>query len=51
MAATPRVRAGVLRFDQPQSDQPPVLIHALDRVTVELQFADHGRWGVKSSHA
>src|SRR5437588_13069632 len=49
--ATPRFRVGMLRFDQAQSDQPPVLIHALNRVTIELQFADHSRWGVKPSRA
>ena len=36
MAATPGARVVVLRFDQAQADQSPVLIHALDRVAVEL---------------
>jgi hypothetical protein len=51
MARTPGARVGVLRFDQAQSDQSPVLIHPLDRVAVQLQLADHGRWGVKPSRA
>jgi hypothetical protein len=51
MAPTPRVRVDVLRFDQAQADQSPVLIHALDRVTGQLQLADHSRWGVKPSRA
>ena len=51
MAATPGARVGVLRFDQSQADQSPVLIHSLDRVAVQLQLADHGRWGVKPSRA
>ena len=49
MAATPGVRVGGLRFDQAQADQSPVLIHSLDRVAVQLQLADHGRWGIKPS--
>ena len=49
MAATPGAGVGVLRFDQAQPDQSPVVIHSLDRVAVQLQFADHGRWGVKPS--
>ena len=49
MATTPGVRVGVLRFDQAQADQSPVLIHSLDRVAVQLQLADHGRWGIKPS--
>ncbi|MGZ6589431.1 MAG: hypothetical protein ACXVH3_31105 [Solirubrobacteraceae bacterium] len=36
MAATPGARVGVLRFDQAQADQSPVLIHSLDRVAVQL---------------
>ena len=36
MAATPGARVVVLRFDQAQADQSPVLIDALDRVAVEL---------------
>ena len=51
MAATPGSRVGVLRFDQSQADQSPVLIHSLDRVAVQLQLADHGRWAVKPSRA
>ena len=51
MAATPGARVGVLRFDQAQADQSPVLIHPLDRVAVQLELADHGRWGVKPSRA
>ena len=51
MAATPGVRVRVLGFDQAQADQSPVLIHSLDRVAVQLQLADHGRWGVKPSRA
>ncbi len=47
MAATPGAGVGVIRFDQAQADQSPVLIHSLDRVAVQLQLADHGRWGVK----
>lgn len=50
-AATPGARVGVLGFDQAQADQSPVLIHSLNRVTVQLQLADHGRWGVKPSRA
>jgi hypothetical protein len=50
-AATPGTRVGVLRFDQAQAEQSPVLIHALDCVAVRLQLADHGRWGVKPSRA
>ena len=49
IAATPGVHVGVLRFDQAQADQSPVLIHPLDRVAVQLQLADHGRWGIKPS--
>jgi hypothetical protein len=51
MAAAPGARVGVLGFDQAQPDQPSVLIHSLDRVAVQLQLADHGRWGVKPSRA
>ena len=51
MAATPGARVGVLRFDQAQPDQSPVLIRSLDRVAVQLEFADHGRWGIKPSRA
>jgi len=51
MTATPGGRVGVLRFDQTQADQSPVLIHSLDRVPVQLQLADHGCWGVKPSRA
>ena len=51
MAATPGARVGVLRFDQAQADQSPVLIYPLDRVAVQLQLADHGRGGVKPSRA
>ena len=51
VAATPGARVGVLRFDQSQAEQSPVLIHSLDRVAVQLQLADHGRWGVKPSRA
>ena len=36
MAATPGARVVVLRFDQAQADQSPVLIHSLDRVAVQL---------------
>ena len=50
-SATTGARVGVLRFDQAQADQSPVLIHSLDRVAVQLEFADHGRWGVKPSRA
>jgi hypothetical protein len=49
MTATPAASVGVLRFDQAQAEQSPVLIHSLDRVAVQLQLADHGRWGVKPS--
>ena len=51
MAATPGARVGVLRFDQAQAEQSPVLIHSLDRVAVQLQLADHRRRGVKPSRA
>jgi len=51
MPATPGGRVDVLGFDQAQADQSPVLIHSLDRVAVQLQLADHGRWGVKPSRA
>ena len=51
MAATPGARVAVLRFDQAQPNQSPVLVHPLDRVAVQLQLADHGRWGVKPSRA
>ena len=51
MAATPGARVGVVRFDQAQPDQSPVLIDSLDRVEFQLEFADHGRWGVKPSPA
>ena len=36
MAATPGAHVGLLRFDQAQADQSPVLIHSLDRVAVQL---------------
>ena len=49
MTATPGFGVGVIRFDQAQADQSPMLIHSLDRVAVQLQLADHGRWGVKPS--
>ena len=49
MPATPAVRVGVLGFDQAQANQSSVLIHSLDRVAVQLQLADHHRWGVKPS--
>ena len=49
MAATAGARVGLLRFDQAQVDQLPVLIHSLDRVAVQLQLADHGRREVKPS--
>jgi len=51
MGATPGARVAVLRFDQAQPDQAPVLIHSLDRVAVQLQLADHSRGGVKPSRA
>jgi hypothetical protein len=51
IAAAPGARVGVLRFDQAQADESPLLIHSLDRVTVQLQLADHGRWGIKPSRA
>jgi hypothetical protein len=50
-AATPVARVGVIRFDQAQADQPPVPMHALDRVAVQLQLADHRRGGVKPTRA
>ena len=34
-----------------EADQSPVLIHPLDRVAVQLELADHGRWGVQPSRA
>jgi hypothetical protein len=49
MTVTPGASVGVLRFDQAQAKQSPVLVHSLDRVAVQLQLADHGRWGVKPS--
>jgi hypothetical protein len=51
VAATPGARVGVLPFDQAQADESPVLIHSLYRVAVQLQLADHGRWGIKPSRA
>ena len=51
MTTTRGARVGVLRFDQAQADQSPVLIHSIARVAVQLQLADHGRWGVKPSRA
>ena len=51
MTPAPGGGVGVFRFDQAQADQSPVLIHSLDRVAVQLQLADHGRWGVKPSRA
>jgi hypothetical protein len=51
MKATGSVGGGVLRFDQAQADQSPMLIHSLDRVAVQLQLADHDRWRVKPSRA
>ena len=34
VAATPGAGVGVLRFDQSQAEQSPVLIHSLNRVAV-----------------
>jgi hypothetical protein len=51
MAATPGARVGLLRFDQAQAGQPPMLIRSFDRVAVQLKLADHRRGGVKPSRA
>jgi hypothetical protein len=51
LAATPGARVGVVRLDQARAEQSPVLIHSFDRVAIQLQLADHGRWGVKPSRA
>ena len=50
-AATPGAGIGVLRFDQAQADQSSVLMHSLDHVAVQLQLADHCRWGVDPGRA
>jgi len=51
MTETPGGYVGILRLDQAQADQSPMLRHSLDRVAVQLQLADHGRWRVKPGRA